>query len=349
MSSVPSTATIGADARPAEGPAELSSPAPIARLKRTMLWGTALLWLLDATLQAQPRMFTIDFVSNIMKPSIAISPSIIGALSNWSLSFVSPHIALFNWMFMLTQFAIAFALIAGLLGRYRSLIRAGLLLSIAWGMVVWVVGEGTSGVFTGNGTLLTGAPGAVFLYMAIAVFYLLPDSWWQLTDVFCLPRDFLALVFLYGGVAQVVTPGFWGSQGISVLIEGQASMAPSWMINTMIPLATLTHQYPVASNAIFAASLLAVAFLLYGRRPKTAGFVLLGAVLLGIWYWGQAFGGIFSGMGTDPNTTPLFVLLALPAWMIWRASRSRPGAAVTAGSAGTGLTEEAERELPTGA
>ncbi len=335
MSSMPTTVGVGVRSEAAEIAAGVTSAATIARIKATMLWGIALLWLLDAGLQAQPRMFTIDFISNIMKPSIAISPSFIGSIANWSLGFVTPNIALFNWLFMLTQFVIAFALLGGLLRRNHNLIKAGLLLSIAWGMVVWVAGEGTSGVFTGNGTLFTGAPGSVFLYMAIAVFYLLPDKWWQFGHPFCLPRDFLAIVFLYGGVAQAVTPGFWGSQGIAILIEGQASMAPSWMINSMTPLVTLTHEYPVISNAVLAASFFGVAGLLYGRRPKTLGFILLALVLGVIWYWGQAFGGIFSGMGTDPNTPPLMVILAIPAWVIWRARRRQGQAQIVERDAGS--------------
>lgn len=316
-----SAATLGAGSQAATIAAGASSGETVARIKRSMLWGIALLWLLDAALQAQPRMFTIDFVSNIMKPSIAISPSFIGALSNWTLTFITPRIALFNSLFTITQLVIAFALLGGVLRRNHNLIRAGLLLSIAWGMVVWVAGEGTSGVFTGNATLFTGAPGSVFLYMTIAVFYLLPDSWWQLGDRFCLPRDFLALVFLYGGVAQVVTPGFWGSQGISILIVGQASMAPSWMINTMMPLVSLTHQYPVISNAVLSAAFFALAGLLYGRKPKTLGFIFMIPVLAAVWYWGQAFGGIFSGMGTDLNTIPPLLILAVPAFVVWRTRR----------------------------
>ncbi|MFZ0994715.1 MAG: hypothetical protein WAO09_01865 [Candidatus Dormiibacterota bacterium] len=340
MSSVPSTSTLGARSQAAEIAAGVTSPATIARVKRTMLWGIALLWLLDAALQAQPRMFTIDFISNIMKPSIAIAPSFIGAIANWSLGFVTPHIALFNWLFMITQFVIAFLLLGGLFRHKHNLIKAGLLLSIAWGMVVWVAGEGTSGVFTGNGTMFTGAPGSVFLYMAVAVLYLLPDKWWQFGDRFCFPRDFLAIVFLYGAIAQVVTPGFWGSQGIAVLIEGQASMAPSWMINTMTPLVTLTHQYPVISNAVLAASFFTLAALLYGRKPKTLGFLLLIPVLGAVWYWGQAFGGIFSGMGTDPNTIPPLLILAIPAFVIWR-SRRLQGRELMAAGAGLGNTAPA--------
>ena len=319
--------------------APVTSPEVIRRIKLTMGWGIALLWFLDATLQAQPRMFSVDFVSNIMKPSIAISPSALGAISSWTLQIVSAHIAVWNWFFVIIQMAIAVALIVGLLRHDHLVIRAGLLLSIAWGLGVWVFGEGTSGVFTGNGTLLTGAPGSVLLYVAIAALYLLPDRWWQLSSRFCLPRDLLALVFLYGGLAQVATPGFWGSRGIAVLIEGQASMAPSWMVSSMTPLVSFTHAHPVLSNAVFAAALLAVAALLIGRAPKALGFGLLGVVLLVMWYWGQAFGGLFSGMGTDPNTPPLMVLLAIPAAVAWQARR--PGAAEEGSTARPGLADGA--------
>ena len=302
-----------------------TSPEVIHRIKLTMVWALALLWLLDAVLQAQPRMFTVDFVSNIMKPSIAISPSLLFALSTWTLQVVSSNIGLWNSLFVVVQGAIATALIVGLLRHEHRMIRMGLLLSIGWGLGVWLFGEGTSGVFTGNGTLLTGAPGSVTLYAAIAVLYLLPDRWWNLSARFCWPRDLLALVFLYGAIAQILTPGFWGPRGIDVLIEGQASMAPAWMVSSMTAMVAFTYTHPVLSNAVFAGALLAVAALLFGRAPKALGFLLLGVVLVAMWYWGQAFGGIFSGMGTDPGTPPLLVLLALPAGTVWQLRRHRAG------------------------
>ncbi|MGH7643931.1 MAG: hypothetical protein ACRENX_13150 [Candidatus Dormibacteria bacterium] len=319
-----------------------TSPQVIRRIKLTMVWGLALLWVLDAALQAQPRMFTVDFVSNVMKPSIAIAPSLLAALSTWTLETVSPHIAEWNWLFVVVQATIAAALVGGLLRHSHRWIRTGLLLSIAWGLGVWVFGEGTSGVFTGNGTLLTGAPGSVTLYVGIAVLYLLPDRFWQLRKRFCLPRDLLALVFLYGGAIQIATPGFWGPRGNAVLIEGQASMAPSWMVSSMTPLVTFSHSHPVLANAVFATALLAVALLLFGHAPKLVGFVVLALDLGVMWYWGQAFGGIFSGMGTDPGSPPLLVLLAIPAAVVWQqrrtgGSRERQlGEAAARGGSGAG-------------
>ncbi|MGH7640587.1 MAG: hypothetical protein ACREOL_06735 [Candidatus Dormibacteria bacterium] len=295
----------------------LTSAATIRRAKLTMVWGLALLWVLDTGLQAQPQMFSVDLVSMVMKPSIAISPSFLFDLSNWTLGLVSAHVVALNAVFVAVQLAIAVSLLLGLTTHRERLLRYGLLLTVVWGLGVWVFGEGTSGVFTGNGTMVTGAPGSVLLYVAIAVFYFLPPNWWQLSARFCLPRDFLALVFLYGALAQYLTPGFWGVRGLPILLEGQASMAPNWMVPSLIPLVTFTHAEPVLSNALLATALLLVAVLLYGRSPKAAGFVLMAVVLGAIWYWGQAIGGIFSGMGTDPNTIPPLALLAVPAGLAW--------------------------------
>jgi hypothetical protein len=108
------------------------------------------------------------------------------------------------------------------------------------------------------------------------------------------------------------------------------------MINTMMPLVSLTHQYPVISNAVLSASFFALGGLLYGRKPKTLGFLLMIPVLGVVWYWGQAFGGIFSGMGTDPNTIPPMLILAIPAFVVWRIRRQQlhlpPGFGAEGGS-----------------
>lgn len=239
--------------------AEPMSNATIAGMKRIVLWSLALLWLPDAALQAQPRMFTLDFISNIMIPSIAISPSVLGSVSDWAVQLVTPNIAEWNWAFTGVQFAIAVCLIGGLSRKNDALIKSGLIVSIVWGVGVWVVGEGTSGVFTGTGTLLTGAPGSAFLYVLLAVFCLLPDSWWNLRARFCLPRDALALTLLYGAIAQVLTQPFWGEQGIPALLQGQRAMAASWMVSTMSPAVHLTSYLPALWNAGFAAVMLAIA------------------------------------------------------------------------------------------
>ena len=49
-------------------------------------------------------------------------------------------------------------------------------------------------------------------------------------------------------------------------------------------------------------------------------------VAAAIWVFGEAFGGILTGGGTDPNSGPLLALLALAYWPARAAAgcRSRP-------------------------
>jgi len=321
----PVPAPVHAAASEPAGPA--SDRARIAVIKQRMLWCLAILWLIDTALQAQPVMFSYDIVSTIMTPSLGTNPIFLNSLDQWAINLVTPDIVAWNCGFIAIQGMVAVALLWGLLGRKRSLIRFGLWLSIFWGIVVWIVGEGTGGVFTGQGTMLTGAPGAVLLYLLIATFLLLPDRQWNLDGRFCAPRDTLAIIFFYGFLAQVLTPVYWSDGALSELIQGQVGMAPPWMDSTLRPAVSLTAHSPQLWNAGLGLALLMAGILLWGRRPRLAGFVWLGIVLAVIWYWGEAMGGIFDGMGTDPNSAPLLALLALPAWAVWRARREQAGIA----------------------
>jgi hypothetical protein len=82
--------------------------------------------------------------------------------------------------------------------------------------------------------------------------------------------------------------------------------------------------------------LLAVLALVVGLGPlvvrRYSVFLLAGGVLAGIfWATGQGFGGIFTGSGTDPNSGPIVILLALamvPAALPDRSSWRSPFAIV---------------------
>jgi NADH:ubiquinone oxidoreductase subunit K len=72
---------------------------------------------------------------------------------------------------------------------------------------------------------------------------------------------------------------------------------------------------------------------------RNAIFLIVGvAMALDFWVLGQAFGQVFTGMATDPDTGPLLVLLALA---VYRAG-------VPAGAAAeTRLPEPASSAFPT--
>jgi hypothetical protein len=50
------------------------------------------------------------------------------------------------------------------------------------------------------------------------------------------------------------------------------------------------------------------------RRFAIAGLTLAIVMAAGIWVFGEAFGTILTGSGTDPNTGPLLILLAVAYW-----------------------------------
>jgi hypothetical protein len=77
---------------------------------------------------------------------------------------------------------------------------------------------------------------------------------------------------------------------------------------------------------------------------RSAVFLVAGIALsLDYWIFGQAFGQMLTGMGTDPNTGPLVILLALTIFPI------RPARAVTTTDAepaeGLGQRSAPRREL----
>ena len=131
------------------------------RARRVLLLGLGGLWLFDGLLQMQPYMFTMNLITQILRPIAAGQPWWLTRLIDWSIALVTPHLSLFNWSIVLLQITIGLSLWSG----RRSLVTAGLWLSIAWGLAVWVFGEGIGGLLTGSPTFLSGAPGSVLLYV----------------------------------------------------------------------------------------------------------------------------------------------------------------------------------------
>jgi len=118
-------------------------------------------------------------------------------------------------------------------------------------------------------------------------------------------------------------PVYRAQGALSGALGNSASGEPGW----------LAHLESAASG-VFAgrgtsvALVLAVISFVIGLGPlltkRSAVFLVAGIALsLDYWIFGQAFGQMLTGMGTDPNTGPLVILLALTIFPI------RPAHAVT--------------------
>jgi hypothetical protein len=270
--------------------------------RRILLYGLGSLWLLDGVLQMQPGMFTMDMVSTIMQPAATGEPSWLNALINWSIGLVTPHLAAFNWAVVVIQLGIGVLL---LMPR-RNLVTAGLWLSIGWGLVVWLFGEGLGQLFSGTSTFLTGAPGSVLIYVAASVLLLWPKPLRRGFDV----ASYVVAVALLFGAALQFSPVYWTGLGLAAPFGSGAMMQqPLFIRHSLAAVATLASASPVALNAGIIAVNVLLGLLVWLRPSSRAALWSALAWLALTWWFGQDLGMLFSGMATDPNTAPVLALL----------------------------------------
>jgi hypothetical protein len=194
-----------------------------------------------------------------------------------------------------------------------------------WAFGVWWFGEGFGMLLTGTASPLTGAPGAVLLYPLIGLLVWPTDASAD-ADAEVAPgvASSAAATGPLGANAPIwAWSGFWvlsavlwlfpanrASGAIGSAVGNAANGQPSWYAHFENSVANgLPHSGSALAWVLAAASLVIAAGPLLSRRPRP---YLLAGVLLEAAFWatGMAFGGILTGMGTDPNAAPLVALLA---------------------------------------
>ena len=279
-----------------------------------------LFWLLDAGLQFQSFMFHRSFVDTFILPNANGQPAVVSWVITNIGHFIEPHIALWNTLFALIQVTIGLGLL------YRPTVRYALALSFAWAFGVWVLGEGMGMVFTGSASALTGAPGSVFMYAMIGLMAW-PSGRSEAHDELSVGVASSAAARGVGGVATplLVWAGYWSlaavlfllphnrtSTSISSAIVGMAPGQPGWFAHFLTSYGNAFSSSGTAAAWVLAIVSLAIGFgPLLTRRPGM--FLFAGALLsIAMWVGGQGLlGNILTGSGTDPNTGPLIVVLAL--------------------------------------
>lgn len=132
------------------GMRHLSSRVPRgARAGQTAL---GLIWLADGILQFQPCMFGKSFVTGVILPSASGQPGIVASPITWIAALIEPRVALFNAVAATLQVLIGLGLL------YRPTVRTALVVSFAWALGYWVIGQGLGGIFTGEATDVSTAP-----------------------------------------------------------------------------------------------------------------------------------------------------------------------------------------------
>jgi hypothetical protein len=313
-------------------------PSPAARLdrRRALQLGLAAIWLLDGVLQYQSFMYTKAF-GQMLAATAAGNPSVIARPVSWDATLVGHHLVLLNTLFATIQ------LLLGLGIAFRPTVRLALAASVAWAICVWWFGEGLGGILNGGASPLNGAPGAVIIYALIAVLL-----WPAERDG---PAPFVAARAVGAHVARALwlvlwlseayfalTPANRAPQAMSGMIGRMESGEPGWLSAIERGGASLVADQGLAASVVLAVALALIAVGVYLPRPFAKATLALAIVVaLVIWVVAEALGGILAGGGTDPNSGPLLVLLALAYWPLRAESAGR----------GTGpvLPADAGREL----
>lgn len=298
------------------------------------------LWLLDGLLQLQPRMFTAAFATDVIAPAAQGQPGLISGPMHLLMALFLWHPALANTGIALTQIGL------GVLILWRRTAWFGLWGSVGWGLFVWLVGEGLSGLANLHGMMLMGLPGAALVYALLAV-GALPARPGSHHEVDRRPAYWLVFAWMAIWVAGAIYQLLPGQNTIAdnvSMISANAQAAPHWLAtadngvgNWLAKLGTATMttdsmaaMKDVAGPVVLGAStdthavsgfwflsLVALLQLFVAFGVIVPGIVRIAAVtagcLLSLFFWvvGQSLGAYFSGVATDPNTGPLLILLGV--------------------------------------
>jgi hypothetical protein len=284
------------------------APSPSTRYRNTLAFWLGALWVLDAVLQAQPLMAT-RFLGGVVAPLLGGQPTVVADLIRLGMRLWGTSPVWFNVLATFSQLLLGLGL---LMSRDGSRLRQiALWLSMAWGLVVWAVGE-AFGSLLHRGGALVGSPGSALLYAAAAALLLLPRERWEDAALWqLLQRGFAAFFALLTLLEVLPANAWWTAGGLGGFVQTMARMPqPGIVAAPLAAWADSLTAHPVAWNAAIAASTLAlaIAWLVAPKRRSTLYATLAWTLLL--WYFGQDF-GVLGGMATDPNTGAILLVFGV--------------------------------------
>jgi hypothetical protein len=329
--------------------------------RRGLQIALGLVWLLDAALQYQPYMFSRSFASQVLAPTAQGNPAWVAQPVSWAATLTGHHVILANAAFATVQLAIALGILwrrtaplalaasvpwalavwwlgeglGGVLTSSSSAVAGAPGAAIIYALLavlLWPTGDKqaggrTSGRITDRqsgapstqGTdrasaaargrasgLATGAASGALAYASPAGRVASRLAWlalWGSLAYDCL----LQANRTPGGLASMTAGLGDGEPGWIAAIDSGASRELAGRGDTVSFVLALV--LAVIAAAIFFPAIC---------RPV---LVIAVALALLIWVAGQDFGGILTGSGTDPNSGPVLVLLALAYWPRRAASR----------------------------
>lgn len=282
--------------------------------RRWLQLALAAIWVFDGLLQFQTFMFTKDFSKQILAPTASGNPGWISDSIQWAAQIVQSNPVLTDAAFGTLQLAIGLAI------AWRRSLKVGLAVSIAWSLLVWWFGEGLGGLLTGSATALMGAPGAVLLYLVLAVLLWPTAKSTVGSFVASLPVGRIAAkviwVVLWAGLAALnLQPANFTPGAVHSMEVGMADGQPGWLAGLIKGFTSVSDHNGIVLTIIGTVILILVAVsVLFPPAILRAGAIAGILVAAFIWVIGEALGGIYGGQGTDVNSGPLLALIALAYW-----------------------------------
>lgn len=284
------------------------------------------LWLLDGLFQLQPQMFTMNMVNGVMKPYLQDQPGLFEPSLQFIVNQTSAHLVAVNLLIAIVQILLGIGFLVVPDRWVKDLVWA----SIVWALIVWYGGEGMNMLFTGQSSILSGSPGAVLLYPLLG-FVVIPrrqsatssqEGAARAGDNGLLSRKILQWVFagfwIFAALLQL-QPYWWQAGQISQTVSGMVGQGglDAFLVDPVLQLvsnATATSE--IALNIVLIIVFLAIGIGLAVIRGKYLRPFLIAAIIVSVlvWYSGQGFGMIFTGMATDFNSGLLLVVIALACW-----------------------------------
>ena len=185
---------------------------------------------------------------------------------------------------------------------------------MGWGSLVWFMGEGAGGMATANASFVTGSPGSAILYVALTALLLLPITWWDSGRIGAVAGRIVGTLWLLGAILETRLDFFHAAGLVSpwqaLATSPQPSVISSVIQQVALYLGHMSNWTNVSFIVIMAG--FGVAYLLDWHPTWLK--ISVGIWLFTIWWLAMDF-GVLGGVGTDPNTPPIWLLLMALPWV----------------------------------
>jgi cytochrome oxidase Cu insertion factor (SCO1/SenC/PrrC family) len=287
---------------------------PEARARSLLRIGFGLIWVLDGILQAQPKMAG-GLASQVIEPIAAASPTWVQRVVNWGGTIWSYHPITAGAASVWIQVGIGAWLLVAVRGPWSRL--AGLA-SVGWGLTVWAFGESFGGIFAPGLSWLTGAPGAVLIYVVAGALIALPEGAWRTPRLGRLLLGGIGLFFIGMAVLQAWPGrGYWqgtisGKPGtLAGMVQSMSSTSqPHFLSALLARFGSFAASNGFAVNLFVVVVLAAMGVIFLTGKPWLVRYAVWFGIVFGLAVWVLVQDlGFLGGLGTDPNSMIPWMLL----------------------------------------